>query len=346
VFVEAVVQSKATADYTVMALRKLPSQQPHFGPGGAVEDRETVEMLPCALVFIDVQAAGSPNFKSKNPLSYVRQAICLNKSLLHAGFPRLNIFTNAVDAVLSESGDSPPSEHPIVHQLKITMDVPKEALFYAAHFKLDVITQATEMLKLNGMLLLLDTDMVAMRTLDEDLLRRCKAAGVGAFDISDQVFPAYGSKRVTDDLETVADRQLANPRWYGGEFLLASRSFLHRLVPIARQRYEKYVQEIGHLNHQGDEVFISAALNTLADDGQHIVEVGAYQAVGRHWAGNTHRDLRWFRGCCFLHLSGAKKLFENESRFREFNPGRFWRKVVMGHFIGRIQFAVKLFLKR
>lgn len=134
-----------------------------------MEDSNTVRVFPCALVFVDAQAAGSPNFKSKNPLSYVRQAICLNKSLLHAGLPRLNIFTNAVEAVLSESDDTPASERPIVHQLKVTMDVPKQVLFYAAHFKLDVIAQATEMLRINELLLLLDTDMVALRTLDQDL---------------------------------------------------------------------------------------------------------------------------------------------------------------------------------
>jgi hypothetical protein len=311
-----------------------------------VEDSNTVRVFPCALVFVDAQAAGSPNFKSKNPLSYVRQAICLNKSLLHAGLPRLNIFTNAVEAVLSESDDTPASERPIVHQLKVTMDVPKQVLFYAAHFKLDVIAQATEMLRINELLLLLDTDMVALRTLDQDFLRRCRVAGVGAFDISDQVFPAYNSERVIDDLETVAGRQLLNPRWYGGEFLLATRSFLRHLVPQARQRYAQYILEIGHLSHHGDEVFISAALNTLADEGQHIVEVGAYQAVGRQWAGNTHRDLRWFRRCCFLHLSGEKSLFEKESRFHDFDPRRFWCKVLRAHFIGRIQFAVKLRLKR
>jgi hypothetical protein len=311
-----------------------------------VEDRQRVNVFPCALVFIDVNALGSPNCKSKNPLSYVRQAICLNKSLLHAGFARLNIFTNAVDTVLSQLWDTPPPERPIVHQLKTTMEVPKQARFYAAHFKLDLIAQATEMLQSNDMLLLLDTDMVALRKLDDDLLRRCGAAGVGAFDISDQVFPAYGSERVIGDLETVAGRRLANPRWYGGEFLLATGPFLHRLVPCARQCYETYVREIGHLNHQGDEIFVSAALNTLADECRHVVEVGAYQAVGRHWAGNTHRDLRWFRGCRFVHLSGAKTLFEQESQFHDFNPRRFWRKVSTAHFIGRAHFAAKLYLKR
>ena len=311
-----------------------------------MEDGKTVDVFPCALVFIDVQAAGSPNLKSKNPLSYVRQAICLNKSLLHAGLPRLNIFTNVSAAVLSQLSDTPAPERPIVHRLDTMMEVPKRARFYAAHFKLDLLAQATELLEINSLLLLLDTDMVAFRKLDDNMLRRCGTAGVGVFDISDQVFPAYGSERVIGDLETVAGRQLANPRWYGGEFLLATKDFLHRLVPRARQLYETYVREIGHLDHQGDEIFISAALNTLADEGQHIVEVGAYQAVGRHWSGNTHRDLRWFRGCCFLHLSGAKTLFETESRLPGFDRRRFWRKVVTAHLIGRLHFAAKHYLKR
>ncbi|WP_156529193.1 hypothetical protein [Caballeronia udeis] len=97
--------------------------------------------------------------------------------------------------------------------------MPKQARFYAAHFKLDLIAQATEMLQSNDMLLLLDTDMAALRKLDDDLLRRRRTAGIGVFDISDQVFPTYGCERVIGDLETVAGRRLASPRWYGGEFL-------------------------------------------------------------------------------------------------------------------------------
>lgn len=310
-----------------------------------MKSSELAEIVPCALVFIDDQSNGSPNFKSRNPLSYVRQAICLNKSLLHAGLPRLNVFTNALALTQSQLADTPQRERPIIHELRQTMEVPGRARFYAAHFKLDLLAQAAESLGRNEILLLLDTDMVALHSLDGDLLRRCQNVGVGAFDISDQVFPAYGSQRVVADLETVADRELLNPRWFGGEFLLATRPFVESLVLRARQHYVKYVQEIDRLNHQGDEVFVSAALNTLADEGQPIVEVGAYQAVGRHWAGNTHRDLRWFRGCCFLHLSGEKTLFEKESWSRDFSPDRFWLKVSAAHLVGRISFAAKLYLK-
>jgi hypothetical protein len=316
-----------------------PSQE------GNVNSKRNVNIVPCALVFIDGEAHGSPNFKSRNPLSYVRQAICLNKSLLHAGLPRLHVFTNAPDLLLTQIVDTPQPQRPFIHELRQTMEVPKHARFYAAHFKLDLLAQAIDWLAANEILLLLDTDMVALQPLDEDLLRRCQKAGVGAFDISDQVFPAYGSQRVVADLEMVAGQDLMNPRWYGGEFLLATRPFLVRLVPRALQRFSKYVQEIDRLNHHGDEIFVSATLNTLADEGQAIVEVGAYQAVGRHWSGNTHRDLRWFRGCSFLHMAGAKTLFEKESWRRDFSPQRFWLKVSAAHFARRIVFAAKLRLR-
>jgi hypothetical protein len=307
---------------------------------------ETTELLPCALVFITADKNGSPNHCGSDPLSYVKQSFCLNKSLQCAGFPKLNIFTNDVDAVCLGLSGLPLSERPLVHELNVATDVPADVSFYAAHFKLDVLAQAAEMLHVDQILLLLDTDIVALRELDCGMLGRCTRVGVGAFDISDQVFSAYGSQRVIHDLEIVAGRALANPRWYGGEFLLATRDFLGRLVPCARQCYQNYILELESLQHHGDEVFISAALNILADEGQAMIDVGNYQAIGRHWSGNTHRDLRWFQNCSLLHLSGAKTLLENESRLPGFDARHLWKQVSFAHRINRLRFLAKLYLGR
>jgi hypothetical protein len=300
-----------------------------------------MEIFPCTLVFLDMDAAASPNSTSRDPLSYARQALCLNNTLQQAGMPRLNIFTNARNRVLSCFDHIPAARRPVVHELKTTISVPKETEFYGAHFKLDLLEQVADILPPETLLLLLDSDIVAIRPLDDDLLRRCASAGVGAFDISDQVFPAYGSTRVIQDLEIVANRRLNNPRWYGGEFLLATPAFLRRLVPRAREHCERYVREIARLAHHGDEAFISATLNTLADEGQQIVELGAYQAIGRHWAGNAYRELRWFQSCCFVHLPGGKALIERESRHAHFSAARFWRQVGTAHLLGRARFIAK-----
>jgi hypothetical protein len=300
-----------------------------------------MEIFPCTLVFVDVDAAGSPNSTSKDPLSYARQAVCLNKTLLHAGMPRLNIFTNTPDLVLSSFSNVPVEKRPAIHKIIATFNVPRNIEFYGAHYKLDLLEQVADIIPPDTLLVLLDTDIVAIRPLDAELLCRCAATGVGAFDISDQVFPAYGSTRVIADLEIVANQPLANPRWYGGECLVATPAFLRRLVPRARAHCARYLSEISRLAHHGDEAFVSAALNTLADEGQQIVEIGAYQAVGRHWAGNTHRDLRWFQHCCFVHLPDGKALIEREAQFADFSPTRFWRNVSTAHVLGRVRFGVK-----
>ena len=305
-------------------------------------DNKPMEIFPCTLVFVDVDATASPNSTSNDPLSYARQALCLNKTLLHAGMPRLTIFTNAPDLMVSCCSTVPEAQRPFIHELIISINVPRNTEFYAAHFKLDLLQQVADMLDADTLMLLLDTDIVAIRPLNDEMLQRCADVGVGAFDISDQVFPAYGSACVIQDLEIVAGRHLLNPRWYGGEFLLSTPAFLRTLVPRARAHCVRYVDEIARLQHHGDESFMSAALNTLADEGQQIVELGAYQAIGRHWAGNTHRDLRWFQHCCFVHLPDGKALIERESRYPGFNPNRFWRAVSTAHLLNRARFGIKL----
>jgi hypothetical protein len=184
-----------------------------------------VNLFPCTLVYVDVDAKPGPNSTSRDPLSYVSQAICLNNSLRRVGMPTLTIMTNAPDLVARRLAGMPTEHRPAVTPLAATIELPKNMPFYAAHFKLDLMDQVAETLPADTMMLLLDADMVALLPLDQDLIERCAQAGLGVFDISDQVFPAYGSERVVADLEIVADQRLMNPRWYGGEFRLA-------LVPL------------------------------------------------------------------------------------------------------------------
>jgi hypothetical protein len=307
--------------------------------------RRNVNLFPCTLVYVDVDAKPGPNATNRDPLSYVSQAVCLNNSLRRMGMPALTIMTNAPTLVMQRLAGAPPASRPVVETLTATIELPKNTPFYAAHFKLDLMDQVADSLPADTMMLLLDADMVALLPLDLDLVERCAQVGLGAFDISDQVFPAYGSQRVVADLEIVANRRLRNPRWYGGEFLLATSAALRRLVPRARACYTRYLGESARLRHHGDEAFISAALNTLVDEGQGLVEVGAYQAVGRHWPGNNYRDVRYFRCCSFVHLPGGKELLEKEARFAEFAPDRFWRHMRAAHLRGRMRHAAKRIMR-
>lgn len=323
-----------------LPLRTSPAIASQCGDGPTTS-RNGVEMFVCALVFVDADGRRSPNSLSGDPRSYVDQAVCLNRSLLRAGMPRLNIMTNAPDRIATRLETFPKETRPSVHRLATTISLPKDMPVYAAHFKLDLMDQVAAGLPRDAMMLLLDADMIAIRPLDAELLTRCAEAGLGAFDISDHVFPAYGFASVINDLEIIANRRFQNPRWYGGEFFLANQESLCRLVQRAREHYVRYVDAIGRLLHHGDEAFMSAALNTLADDGQAIVEVGAYQVVGRHWAGNTFRDLSWFRHCSFVHLPDGKALLARPSRLTGFVPRHLWRSVVIALRIGRARSALK-----
>ncbi|PTB20590.1 hypothetical protein C9I57_12205 [Trinickia symbiotica] len=255
--------------------------------------------------------------------------------------PRLNIYTNEPDIVAQVISHIPAALRPAIHHLVAKTSVPAEVRFHAAHFKLDLMESVAKQIPRDILMALLDTDMVALKPLNTAMLIRCSDAGVGAFDISDQVFPAYGCDRVIGDLEIVAGGKLKNPRWYGGEFLLTTQPFLETLVKEARLLYGRYIDNVGRLHHQGDEMFMSAALNTLSDSGQEIVEVGAYQAIGRHWRGNTHRDMRWFKNCSLVHLPSGKKIIEEESKMIRFDAKRVLRKVYLSHLSGRMSFIAR-----
>ncbi|MBN3761933.1 response regulator receiver protein [Burkholderia sp. Ac-20365] len=308
--------------------------------------RSSAGVVPCALVYVDTDSAGSPNCDSGDPFCYLEQAITLNRSLKAVGLPTLTVATNVAGKVVRYLDKLDAGSRPHVLQLAPSqLALPKNTRFYSAHFKLDMIEQIGATLRDGELLMVLDTDMLALRAVDDALLTRCRALGVGAFDISDQEFSAYGDVRVIDDLESVAGTSLQNPRWFGGEVLLASAGFIKELVPRAHECFARYLRVIHELNHNGDEAFISAALNLLSDSGHQIIDLGAHRVVGRHWSGNTHRDLRWFKGCSLLHLPGCKRLLERQARRPAFSAAHVWRSLVLRHELNRTVWPLRRWMR-
>ncbi|HZZ04719.1 MAG TPA: hypothetical protein VFE81_17670, partial [Paraburkholderia sp.] len=103
-----------------------------------------MNLFPCTLVYVDVDASPGPNATNRDPLSYVSQAICLNNSLRQVGMPRLTIVTNA-PALVAQRLDSIEAAHrPALVTLNATIELPKNTPFYAAHFKLDLMDQMAD----------------------------------------------------------------------------------------------------------------------------------------------------------------------------------------------------------
>ena len=131
-----------------------------------------MNLFPCTLVYVDVDANPGPNSTNRDPLSYVSQAVCLNNSLRQLGMPTLTIMTNAPALVAQRLAKMLPQNRPAVATLTATIELPKNTPFYAAHFKLDLMDQMAGSLPVDSMLLLLDADMVALLPLDSELIER------------------------------------------------------------------------------------------------------------------------------------------------------------------------------
>ncbi len=98
--------------------------------------RAGVGVVPCALVYVETDSAGSPNCKSADPFCYVEQAITLNRSMNAVGLPRLTVATNVADDVARYLEKVDADARPYVLQLapsKLTL--PRNTRFYGAHFR-------------------------------------------------------------------------------------------------------------------------------------------------------------------------------------------------------------------
>ena len=150
--------------------------------------------------------------------------------------------------------------------------VPLGIPFRSAHFKLELIEQFGTG-GYGSKTALLDLDAVITKPLGE------VPEGLMAYDISDQVLPAYGQDVVRVDLSRVRGEPVS-PRWFGGEFLAGSPSQFAELSLRVRSCWARYVAAIGELHHVGDEMLLSAALA-----GQPVASATPF--IARWWSART-----------------------------------------------------------
>ena len=93
-----------------------------------------VSVMPCALVYIDEDGAGSPNNTRPGSFCYVEQAITLNRSLLALGLPRLTIATNVPEHIGRYLTDIADVARPRLLPIRPSIALPKNTRFYNAHF--------------------------------------------------------------------------------------------------------------------------------------------------------------------------------------------------------------------
>lgn len=268
------------------------------------------------LLYIDAQSSKNVNLgKVASPNIYILCASLCSKTFRAAGAV-FHIITNNEEYVRRHL-DGFGLDDIVVFGHDFPSIVPKNTPFYVAHFKLDIFKAFG-----HGIF----GERIALIDLDTVLLRRLPpTASLAVYDISDQVFPAYGRHRIGSDMELVSGRPLSDPRWYGGEFVMGSATEFATVSRYIDSCWTNYVENISSLHHVGDEMIMSCALNMARADGVRIVDYGQDNVVARWWTARTsHRQAAFdvISGAALLHLPADKGFLAKEAGY-EFDPEAF-----------------------
>ena len=218
--------------------------------------------------------------------SYVRQTLALARSLEGLG-KRLRVFTNDRASLLEMVSSESPSATPLytVEDVCFPSDIPPTLRFFASHHRMFLYSLFAQEARCNC---LLDTDIVAnhaKRSLIE-LLDENPGVDGWVYDISDQVFPAYGTTKVQGDLRRELGVQHPFPRFYGGEFIIGNARLFSYLHEECMRHLGKHIEASSRLVHITEERLVSAALN---NNYQNLVlaDAGASGLVVRYWTSKT-----------------------------------------------------------
>ncbi|WP_028999293.1 hypothetical protein [Azohydromonas australica] len=277
----------------------------------------------CALLYVSATtstAQDAPNMRSRlsaeqRLLSYLAMASRLGAGLQrHFGVP-LQLLTNAperLQALIQARAQRRAGFCAAVQVLAIPFGdaLPASAQFHAATHKIYVFDHLARQADYG---FLLDLDVVCQRGFDADLLRRIEAGVPLVYDISEQVYAGHRYAAMAGDQARLSGQALEF-RWYGGEFIGGPPAFFAQLFEALQPLLQRYTQAYAALNHQGDEVIVSAALNLLRrrHGPDFCCDVAPLDVVRRHWGIATDHDAARLgaqsRHLSFVHLPAMKAL--------------------------------------
>jgi len=302
------------------------------------------------LLWIDEKNHSAPNNKNKTIASYFRQINLLAKTLRLTEAVDLHVFTNSPEKIAFWFA-SKKQRPPVLVQIHSDLVIPDGTAFYSAHHKLDALRAASQLLSNEAdRFVLLDTDVVALNGLTLAQKELLNSSDLVVYDISDQVFPAYGQDVIARDLNRIANAVLNNARWFGGEFIAGSRSALRKLVHQCDECLPRYFSALPELHHKGDEMFVSAALNILREKTKlKIVIQNPFKLISRHWSRFSAPPLTEHAKHAFVHCPGSKmaleflSLWPSPKKEAIFYTLSFYQRLVLTYQTGK---RARAYLKR
>jgi len=260
------------------------------------------------LLYVDVgrKSASVNGIKGdfrKQIKTYIRCCETLTRSLAFSASKELVVLTNN-KAYLERH-----SEGLSVVEIPFNLEVPGDIEFYSAHYKIDVINYFKSREDRDEYAILVDNDVLCLNSISQNLLNCIDNNIPVYYNVTSQRYPAYGRERLIRDKEILTPGESSLGIWAGGEFIGGDQSFFAVLSDEIMQRQEVYFEKYKTFHHQGDEVLVSVAIESLLRKGIYICDVGSFGGVSRYWSQPTlHVQNRWaaFLSNFMIHLPADK----------------------------------------
>lgn len=221
-------------------------------------------MIFATLVWIDPSHTNHTNNKSKSILSYLKQARFLARTFHANAGEKLSILTNQ-PKLCAEFFEEKEPWTPDLIETPPQITPPENIRFHSAHHKLSALKKLKEILEIlpTERFLLLDSDVFVSKKLSTEQLHILDTSDLTTYNISDQVFPAYGSQRISYEISLIANSKINDPQWFGGEFISGNLKGIESLIDYIEEIVPRYFEHHESLHHVGDEMFTSCAINLL-----------------------------------------------------------------------------------
>jgi hypothetical protein len=203
-----------------------------------------------------------------------------------------------------------------VEKIEFNLSVPDDIRFYSAHFKIDAFKYLST--RVDEYSILLDNDIICINDIPENFENIIFDGIPVYYDITDQVYPAYGRTRIIRDKSLIMGLESIG-NWAGGEFIGGNQFFWDELYTLCMIFWENYQKHYRSLHHQGDEMLVSCAIEQFIRTKNCMVNIGTIGGISRFWSVKTlhiGKPVEALFDNFLLHLP-ADKIFLSNYRYAD-----------------------------
>jgi hypothetical protein len=237
---------------------------------------------------------------------YLKNAALLNLAIHDCGYEFV-ILTNNKSYILKKIKKEFMNAISII-EIAFPLKVSKSMHFYCCHYRVDIFKYLSKLKNTSS--ILLDLDVVILKNLKKINYKIFENCGV-VHDISSNIFPAYGFKKIKENLQMLMGYKVKNPRWYGGDFIGGSEKFFQILHSLTKKYQSKFTKLKKKFPSYTDEFFLTAAILDIKKNIKYKIVDGCHLRVwSRYWSINTiHKqmNIKKYFNFYMLHLPADKE---------------------------------------